>query len=242
MGWLLILQLTVLSRSAIFVESKFLWRFFVVTLLFGFFCGCGSFCLLGQHFPSVEPTFYLLMNTDKGSVHKIRICFILFMTSDLKFCKHLSTCRSLFFYFNYFHSPRAHVTKFIGRLRFIHSGLRASKFTVIELIEIIILWVYYTITFGFSLFLVLLAHYFPTLETTFYWLLKDHWWGFGTRNAHMVHNFHILHFKYVHSDGIKILNTQRSESRVYHINRINVTIKTHNILTLPDYEITTTVW
>ena len=49
-------------------------------------------------------------------------------------------------------SPRAHVTKFYGRLRLIRSVLRASKFSVSKLIEILILCVYYTIPFGFSLF------------------------------------------------------------------------------------------
>ena len=49
-------------------------------------------------------------------------------------------------------SPRAHVAKFYGRLRLIRSVLRASKFSVLKMIEIIILWVFYTIPFGFSLF------------------------------------------------------------------------------------------
>ena len=48
-------------------------------------------------------------------------------------------------------SPRAHVAKFYGRLRLIRSVWRASKFPVFK-IEIVILWVYYTIRFGFSLF------------------------------------------------------------------------------------------
>ena len=49
-------------------------------------------------------------------------------------------------------SPRAHVAKFYGRLRLIRSVLRASKFSVSKIIEIVILWVYYTVPFGFSLF------------------------------------------------------------------------------------------
>ena len=49
-------------------------------------------------------------------------------------------------------SPRAHVAKFYGRLRLICSVLRASKFAVLKLIEIVILWIYYTIPFGFSFF------------------------------------------------------------------------------------------
>ena len=67
-------------------------------------------------------------------------------------------------------SPRAFVAKFYGRLRLIRSVLRASKFPVSKLIEILILWVYYTIPFGFSLFLALLRHHFPTFETNPFWL------------------------------------------------------------------------
>ena len=47
---------------------------------------------------------------------------------------------------------RAHVAKFYGRLRLIRNVLRASKFSVLKLIEIVIVWVYDTIPFGFSLF------------------------------------------------------------------------------------------
>ena len=49
-------------------------------------------------------------------------------------------------------SPRAHEAKFYNRLRLIRCVLGASKVTVLKLIEIVILWVYYTIPFGFSLF------------------------------------------------------------------------------------------
>ena len=45
-------------------------------------------------------------------------------------------------------SPRAHVAKFYGRLRLICSVLRASKFAVLKLIDIVILCV----PFGFSFF------------------------------------------------------------------------------------------
>ena len=49
-------------------------------------------------------------------------------------------------------SPKAHVAKFYGRLRLIRSVLRSSKLSVLKLIEIVILWVYYALSFGFSLF------------------------------------------------------------------------------------------
>ena len=42
-------------------------------------------------------------------------------------------------------SPRAHVAKFYVRLQLIRSALslRASKFSVLKFIEIVILWIYY---------------------------------------------------------------------------------------------------
>ena len=48
-------------------------------------------------------------------------------------------------------SPRAHVAKFYGRLRLIRGVFIASKFSVLKLIRIVILWVYYIIPFGLSL-------------------------------------------------------------------------------------------
>ena len=40
-------------------------------------------------------------------------------------------------------SPRANVAKFNVRLQLIRSFLRASKFSVLKFIEIVILWIYY---------------------------------------------------------------------------------------------------
>ena len=97
--------------------------------------------------------------TDEGSLPEMRIWSILLIKSELKWCIHLSS--SLFLIFQLLgechcwwtsESPRAHVAKFYGRLRLIRSVLRASKFSVLKLIEIVILWVFYTIPFGFSLF------------------------------------------------------------------------------------------
>ena len=103
--------------------------------------------------------FVWLRITDEGLVPEMRIWFILLIKSDLKWCIHLS--RSLFFVCQLLgechcwwtrESPMAHVAKFYGRLRLIRSVLRASKFSVLKLTEIIISWVYYTIPNGFSLF------------------------------------------------------------------------------------------
>ena len=48
--------------------------------------------------------------------------------------------------------PRVHVAKFYGRLLFIRSVLRSSKFYMLKMIEIVNLWVYHTIPLVFSLF------------------------------------------------------------------------------------------
>ena len=39
--------------------------------------------------------------------------------------------------------------------------------------------------FGLQILLKILGHLFPTSEATI--LAQDHWWGFSTRNAHMVY-------------------------------------------------------
>ena len=65
-------------------------------------------------------------------------------------------------------SSRAHVAKYFGRLRLIHSVLRASKFSVLKLTEIVI-WVYYTIAFRFSL-----IWHFWSINFQLLCLAKDH--------------------------------------------------------------------
>ena len=68
--------------------------------------------------------------------------------------------------------------------------LRASKLSVLKLIEIVILWVYYTIPFGFSLFWHFWDITFQLLKLLC--LAKDHWWWFSTRNEHMAHIVNFL--------------------------------------------------
>ena len=103
------------------------------------------------------------------------ICWLVFWQADgksrslgsdirrdtkIKWCKHVHLRRCLFLYFNFLEchcwwtkeSPRAQIAKFYGRLRLFRSVLRASKFSELKLIEIVILWVYNTIPYGFSLF------------------------------------------------------------------------------------------
>ena len=66
-------------------------------------------------------------------------------------------------------SQRAYEAKLYGRCRLIRGVLRAPKFPVLKLIEIVILWVYKTIQFGFSLFWNFLGITFQRL-THFVWL------------------------------------------------------------------------
>ena len=61
-------------------------------------------------------------------------------------------------------SPRAHVAKFCGRLRLIRSVWEHQNFLGSKLIEIVILWVYYTIPFGFSVFRYFWGITFPLLN------------------------------------------------------------------------------
>ena len=71
-------------------------------------------------------------------------------------------------------SPRGHKSheaKFYGRLRLIRSVLRAFKVSVLKLIEIIILWVFYNVPFGMSLFRYF-WHHFSTFKLLC--LAKEH--------------------------------------------------------------------
>ena len=74
-------------------------------------------------------------------------------------------------------SPMGNVAKFYSRLRLVCSVWRTSKFPCLKFIEIVILWVYNTIPFGFSLHKLgtfgtsIFNHYLTTC------LAKDHWRG-----------------------------------------------------------------
>ena len=101
----------------------------------------------------------------------MRIWSILWIKSVLKWCIHLS--RSLFFIFQLLgkchcwwtkESPRAHVAKFYCRFWLIRRVWEHQNFPCSKLIEIVILWVYYTIPFGFSLFRYFWDIVFPLLN------------------------------------------------------------------------------
>ena len=82
-------------------------------------------------------------------------------------------------------SLRAHVAKFYGRLQLIGSVLRASKFSVLKYIEIVILSVYFIV----SLLTSASFWYFCDISFQLFKLLcltNNHWWWFCTQNAHMV--------------------------------------------------------
>ena len=89
------------------------------------------------------------------------------------------------------------VAEFYRRLRLIRSVLRASTFSVLKLIEIVILWVYYTLPLDFSLFLALSGNHSKLLNALC--LAKDHWAGFITRNGHMAHTVNLIRFKMVYT-------------------------------------------
>ena len=121
--------------------------------------------------------FLWLRITDEGTIPELRIWSILLIKSYLKWCIHLS--RSLFFIFQLLdechcwwtnESPRANVARFFVelRLRLIRNFLRASKFSVLKLIEIVILWVYYTIPVGLSFIRHFYWYDFSSVTTTFF--------------------------------------------------------------------------
>ena len=92
----------------------------------------------------------------------MRLWSILLIKSDLKWCTHLS--RSLFLYFNYFYTtwwvsllvdqivPEGTCSQVLRSTYVDSYRFESIKIVRVKLIEIVILWVYYTIPFGFSLF------------------------------------------------------------------------------------------
>ena len=72
-----------------------------------------------------------------------------------------------------------------------------QNFLNLKLIEIVILWVYHTIPFGFNLFWQRLVITFQLFKL--HCLAKDHWRGFRTRNAHMVHVVDLIRLKMVYT-------------------------------------------
>ena len=123
----------------------------------------------------VHPGLRTSMDPSDFSSGSLSVCFSRFLPKcfDILSCNSaydylLMYCRAslsvvTFYQFGECHClwtseyPKAHGAKFYGRLWLIFSVLGASTFFVLKLIEIVILWVYYTIPFGFSLFL-----HFPT--------------------------------------------------------------------------------
>ena len=82
-------------------------------------------------------------------------------------------------------SPRAHVAKLYGRLRLIRSVLRASKFFVLKIDWNCNFRGLLHLPFWLQLVMALWGITFQRLKLLC--LAKDHWQGFSTRNAHMVH-------------------------------------------------------
>ena len=111
-----------------FIENVNLWVYYMASLLAS--ASFGTFVTSLLNFLNY---FVWLRITDEGSVPEMRICSILLMTSDLKWCIHLD----LFFIIQPFHSLgkchcwwtreslRAHAAKFYGRRQLFRSVLRA---------------------------------------------------------------------------------------------------------------------
>ena len=114
----------------------------------------------GINFQPFLNYFVWLRITDEGSVPEMCIWSILVIKSDLKCCIHLS--RSLFLYFNYLvsvtaggpRSPLGHMkpSSTVDFGWYVAFG-EHQNFPCFKLIEIVILWVYYTIPFCFVLYL-----------------------------------------------------------------------------------------
>ena len=108
-------------------------------------------------------------------------------------------------------SFRAHAAKFYGPLQLIRSVLRASTFSVLKFIEIVIFGVYLPFRLAsvcFGTFVISLFNYFSTIIfqlLKLHCLAKDHWRGFSTRNAHMVHIVNLIRLKMVYTSWWKSL-------------------------------------
>ena len=66
--------------------------------------------------------------------------------------------------------PRANVAKFYDRLQLIRSVLRASKFSVLKFIEIVILWIYYMASLLASASFGTFVKYLLNFKNYFVWL------------------------------------------------------------------------
>ena len=111
---------------------------------------------------------------------------------DLEYRKYTVFCtfllRSLTYWAEIFH-----ITSTVDFGWFVAFG-EHQNFPCLKLIEIVILWVFYTIPFGFNLFSHLLVITFLLFKL--HCLAKDHWRGFSTRNAHMVHIVNLIRLKW----------------------------------------------
>ena len=119
--------------------------------------------------------FVWLMITDEDLVTEMRTwsipikngVYILVQVSFYIFILHvLGECHCLWTR----EFPRAHVAKFYGQRRLIRSVLRASIFSVLNFIEIMIMCVYYTIPFWLWACFCTFGHHFSTFKNYFVWL------------------------------------------------------------------------
>ena len=153
-----------------FIESVILWIYYMASLL-----APASFGIFVTSLFNFLNYFVWLRIADEGSVPEICIWSILLMKSDLKWCIHLD----LFLYFNHFthalgechcwwtrNSLRVHAVKFYGRPQLIRSVSKASTFSVLKFIEIVIFWIYLpslSASVCFGTFVISLFNFLATL-------------------------------------------------------------------------------
>ena len=180
------LRISKFSGCLKFIQIVILWVCY--TIPFGF----TLFWHFWAYLNNLLNYFLWLRITDEGSVPEMRIWSISLIKSDLKWCIHLSI--SLLFNYNYLvsvtaggpRSPRGHMwpssaVDFGWVVAFWeHQIFRVFKmYSNCDFVGLL--------HHPFWLYLVLALLGIPFQHFKLLSLAKDHWRGFSTRNAHMVH-------------------------------------------------------
>ena len=147
--------------------------------------GLGSFGTFWHYFSPFSTSLFWLRITDEGSIPEMRIWSILLIISDLKWCIHLS--RSLYLYLLTNESQPSQYSSILYYLIGVRNRCRFTRQTLMLLMRDS----EFKKTKVHGCFI--LAKSYRKLSSTsiqlfeLLCLAKDHWRGFCTRNAHMVH-------------------------------------------------------
>ena len=107
-----------------------------------------------SHFISIYRVFKRIMFVCRDCLnHRLKSAHMLTSCRNNLVCHNHPFIRSPYSKVGSFEIAKIKIAKIYGRLWLIRSVLRASKLSVLKLIEIVIMWVYYAIPFDFSLFL-----------------------------------------------------------------------------------------